>query len=204
MTSSSFNFEKARSYAVERLKRELSPKLTYHSLWHTCDDVVVAAERLAKMEGVDGHDLLLLLTGAYFHDIGFVEQVQDHESASIHIATAVLSEYGYTPQDIAVIQGLIEVTRIPQHPHNLLETILADADLDCLGREDFWVRSRALYDETITLNGGFKGDEWCQIQLGFLKAHHYFTPAAIALRGPTKERHILELTIRQQNGISCS
>src|SRR5512145_434014 len=154
MSSPSFHFEKACSYAVERLKRELSPTLSYHSLWHTCEDVVVAARRLAKMEGVGGHDLLLLLTGAYFHDIGFLEQVHDHESASIQIATTVLSAYGYTPQDIGVIQGLIEVTRIPQRPHNLLETIIADADLDCLGREDFWVRSRALYEETIALNGG--------------------------------------------------
>lgn len=199
-----FDFEKARSYVIERLKRELSPILTYHSLWHTCEDVVVAAGRLAEMEGVKGHDLLLLLTGAYFHDIGFVEQVQDHETASIRIASAVLPEFGYSADDITVIQGLIEVTRIPQRPHTKLETILADADLDCLGREDFWVRSRALYDETVALDGKFKNNDWCEIQLNFLGAHHYFTPSAIALRSKTKERHLSELAMRQRDGLACS
>ncbi|MFZ6027889.1 MAG: phosphohydrolase [Chloroflexota bacterium] len=163
----------------------------------------MAACRLAEMEGVNGHNLLLLLTGAYFHDIGFVEQAQDHETASIRIASAVLPGCGYSPQDVAVVEGLIEVTRIPQRPHTQLETILADADLDCLGREDFWVRSRALYDETIALNGNFKDNDWCEIQLNFLGAHRYFTPSAVALRGKRKERHLEELAMRWRGGLAC-
>jgi predicted metal-dependent HD superfamily phosphohydrolase len=199
-----FDFEQARAYAIERLERELSPKLTYHSLWHTCHDVVVAAKRLADMENIAEHDRLLLLTGAYFHDIGFVEQLNDHETASMRIAAAVLPQFGYTPQHIATVQGLIEVTRIPQCPRNRLEEILADADLDILGREDFWIRSRALYDEIKSMNGNISHAAWCETQLHFLQAHRYFTSSARSLRQAMKEEHINELIQRAQNGCICS
>ena len=43
------DFEAAKKYAIDRLKRELSPLLVYHSLWHTTDDVVLAAIRLADL-----------------------------------------------------------------------------------------------------------------------------------------------------------
>jgi hypothetical protein len=39
---------------------------------------------------------------------------------------------------------LIMVTRLPQTPNSLLEEIIADADLDSLGRADFQVRYEAL------------------------------------------------------------
>src|SRR3989304_3776280 len=77
---SSPDFERARQYALDRLERELSPALVYHSLVHTRDDVGPAAERLADLEGVTGEARLLLLTAAYFHDIGFTLQREDHEA----------------------------------------------------------------------------------------------------------------------------
>ena len=43
------DFKRARQYALERLERELPPTLIYHSLAHTRDDVVPAAERLAAL-----------------------------------------------------------------------------------------------------------------------------------------------------------
>ena len=58
------DIEKVKQYILERLAHELSPALYYHSIAHTRDDVVPAAERLAVMEGVAGEDLLLVLTAA--------------------------------------------------------------------------------------------------------------------------------------------
>jgi uncharacterized protein len=75
------DLERARVYALERLSRELSPRLTYHSLAHSQQDVVPAVERLTLSEGVAGRDLLLLLTAAYFHDVGHVEHL-DRRPAS--------------------------------------------------------------------------------------------------------------------------
>ena len=47
------DFEAAARYALERLDRDLSPKFVYHSSWHTRSDVLPAAERLAKLEGLE-------------------------------------------------------------------------------------------------------------------------------------------------------
>ena len=43
----------------------------YHSVAHT-KDVVKAATRIAKAEGVEGDELTLLLTAAWFHDSGYI------------------------------------------------------------------------------------------------------------------------------------
>jgi uncharacterized protein len=94
------NFQRARHYDLTRLAHELSPALRYHSLAHTRDDVVPAAERLATLEGVDGEALLLVRTAAYYHDLGFVIQRADHEGASAQIAATILPDYGYTPAHI--------------------------------------------------------------------------------------------------------
>ena len=120
------DFERARQYALERLERELPDTLTYHCLAHTRDDVVPAVERLAAPEGVDGEDLLLLRTAAYYHDLGFVEQPVDHEAAAARIASEILPRFGYSPAQICVINGIILATRIPHEAHTHLEEIMAD------------------------------------------------------------------------------
>ena len=76
------NFQHAKQYALHRLERELSPNLLYHGIAHTRDDVVLAVKLLANMEGIHGDSLSLLLTAAWFHDLGFVEQPQYHELIS--------------------------------------------------------------------------------------------------------------------------
>jgi uncharacterized protein len=187
------DFERARQYALERLERELPASLTYHSLAHTRDDVVPAAERLAALEGIDGEDLLLLRTAAYYHDLGFVEQPADHEAAAVRIVSEVLPRLGYSPAQIDVISGIILVTRIPHEPRTHLQEIMADADLDVFGRDDFWPLNRALRAELAGLGQPVTDEEWYAGQLAFLQAHRYFTAGARTLRQELKQRHIEEL-----------
>ena len=188
------DFERAKQYALDRLKRELDPTLSYHSLAHTRDDVLPAAERLAVMEHVDAVSLLLLRTAACYHDIGFVEQRHEHESAGVLIARAILPQFGYGPDQIDAICGMIMATRLPQSPHTLLEAILADADLDSLGRDDFLPRSLALRDELAAFGAPASEEAWYARQLGFLQTHRFFTPAARALRETQKRRNIATVT----------
>jgi uncharacterized protein len=182
--------ERAKQYALERLARDLSPKLFYHSLSHTWNDVAPAVERLAALESVDGEALLLLRTAAYYHDIGFVERRDDHESTGVRIASVVLPGFGYSPDQIASIADMIMATRLPQSPHNLLEQLLADADLDALGREDFMARNQALRAEMAAFGLPSTDRQWYADQLQFLKNHRYWTVAARALRDPQKQLNI--------------
>lgn len=187
------DFDRARAYALRRLQRELSPHMVYHSAWHTESDVVPAAERLAALEGVTGDDLLLLRTAAWYHDIGCVVQRAQHEAIGIGIATTILPYFGYTEAQLKVIAGLIRATRLPQTPQTLLEQILADADLDALGREDYPARQTALRAEWAATVQATSLAEWLQIQITFLSSHRYFTGAARSLREAGKQKHLTEL-----------
>jgi uncharacterized protein len=180
----------AMRYALSRLERELAPELTYHSLWHTVEDVLPAAQRLAVLMGVSPEDAQLLEIGAAYHDIGFVVGRQEHERAGAEIAAQVLPGFGFTSEQVAAVQGMILATRLPQSPRTPLEEILADADLDVLGREDSLARSQALHYE-LAAHGPLMGDtEWYRRQLRFFREHRYFTAAARSLREEGERRNI--------------
>ena len=188
------NFEKAKDYVLERLGNELSPHLTYHCLDHTQDEVVPAATRLAILEKVGFEDRLLLLTAAYFHDLGFIRQRQGHEAISIQFAEQALPEFGYSKANIALIRGIIQATCLPQSPTTLLEKIMADADMDDLGAENFWERSEDLRKEFAYFGTDYTDIDWYTYQLRLMEAHKYFTASERALRNPAKQEHMQELS----------
>lgn len=184
------DFEGAKAYALNRLERELPDYLLYHSLIHTRDDVVPAVERIAEKEGVTGEALTLLLTAAYFHDIGFTEGPTDHEETGVRIASEVLPRFGYAPEQIETVSAIIMATKLPQGPRTRLEEILADADLDVLGRDDFLTRNKLLRDELAALGKPTTDAAWYSGQLRLLKTHRYFTAAARSLRGMKKQENL--------------
>jgi len=143
---------------------------------------------------VNGHSLPLLRTAAYYHDLGFVERSDGHEAISARLAAEVLPRFGYTPAQVEVIRGIILATRYPFEPHTHLESIIVDADLDVLGRDDFWPRNHALRAEREALAGQrSKDEEWYGGQLAFMHAHRYFTASAQNLRQAHKQRHVDEM-----------
>ena len=187
------SFERARKYAEHRLERELSPKLLYHGIVHTREEVVPAVETLAKMEDIPGESLHLLLTAAWFHDIGFAKQADKHEAIGAQIAEEVLPSFGYTEDQVEIIRKAILASTLPQSPRNLLEEILVDADLDVLGRGDFMQRNEDLRRELAYLGKEFTDEEWYAGQLKFVEGHRYFTPSARALRDTQKYLNISKL-----------
>jgi len=193
---SKVDIEQACAYALGRLAHELSPNLHFHSLTHTRDDVVPAALRLAAQLDIDSRDTQLLRTAACYHDIGFIERRDGHEDVSARIAAVTLPHFGYSPEQVACVIGMIMATKLPQKPTNLLEQIMADADLDSLGRADFFIRNQALRDELAAFDHVVSDALWYRAQLKFLRSHHYWTAEAASLRGPTKKQHIHELIRR--------
>ncbi|NTU79548.1 MAG: HD domain-containing protein [Chloroflexales bacterium] len=198
------DFEQARRYALRRLERELDPALCYHSIAHTRDEVVPAAERLAALEGFGGEDLMLLRTAAYFHDIGFVECRAGHEATGVRIVEAALPGFGYAPDQVAAIGQLILATRLPQRPITPLAAILADSDLDMLGREDFLLLNRMLRTELDAFGAAVSDAQWYRQQANFVRSHHYWTASARRLRDDGKGRNLraLEALLAVAEGIS--
>ncbi len=182
-------FQKAKSFINGRLRKELPRHLSYHSVAHV-KDVYTAAERLAKAEGVKGEELTLLLTAVMYHDCGFMIQSREHEKIGCDIARESLPGFDYSPEQIERICGMIMATRIPQEPKNLLERIIADADLDYLGRDDFWAIGNKLFTELQMYGIIQTEDEWNALQVKFLEQHHYFTDTAIATRKGRKDQYV--------------
>lgn len=187
------NFEQAIRYAEDRLEHELSPQLLYHGIAHTRAEVVPAVETLAVMEGIGGTSFYLLLTAAWFHDLGFVEQPLYHELISARIAVQVLPSFAYNEEEIEIVRWAILATALPQAPNNLLEEILVDADLDVLGRTDFMQRNGDLRHELALLGKEFTDEQWYTSQLNFIEGHTYFTASAHSLRDAQKLLNIAEL-----------
>lgn len=192
------DYDGARAYVWRRLKQGLAPSLTYHNLGHTFDDVLPAAERLAKLEGVEGQDLLLLRTAALFHDFGYLYLAAGHEEAGIHSAQDLLPLFGYSDAQIETIAGIIRATRLPQSPATLLEQIMADADLDVMGRDDFWPRNSDLRKEVEGRVGPISDLDWYTNQANFIGQHSYFTRAARLLRSAEEALRLEEMRQRLQ------
>ena len=74
-----------------------------------------------------------------------------------------------------------------------LTRALADADLDSLGRTDFFELSQALYQESLTMGVRITPVEWLRGQRQFLRAHAYFTMTSQRVREPIKQRNISKL-----------
>lgn len=181
--------ERLTESVLTRLKNELSPKLTYHSFAHTTD-VLLASKEIAVQEKLSDYEIKLLTSAVLFHDIGFIYQSHEHERKSCEIAKEMLPDYGYTPEEIEIICGMIMATKIPQEAHTKLQEIICDADLDYLGREDFWEIGNALYKELLSFNIVSNEYDWNLIQKNFLDNHKYFTDFSNTNRAPQKLKHI--------------
>jgi uncharacterized protein len=159
-------------------------------VWHTRDEVVSACERLGKLEGIDDMAMMLVKTAAWFHDLGFVLRYTNNEIVAAEMAGDVLPSMGYTAKQVESIQGMIMATRLPQTTHTHLEQIVADGDLDVLGRDDFMPRNQALRDELLAEGTVFTDAQWYSSQLKFVRSHHYFTACARKLRDARKRENI--------------
>jgi predicted metal-dependent HD superfamily phosphohydrolase len=190
------DYPRAIAYSLHRLETKLSPNLFYHSYWHTREDVMVAARRLSLLSDLQGEDLQLLEVAAAYHDIGYLHTEVDHELAGIEITSQVLPSFGFTPAQVSRVNNMILATRLPQSPTDIVEAILADADLDVLGREDFFERSELLRQEHAALGRLIPTREWAESQLRFISQHVYFTQAARDLRQMTKLANIAALEAR--------
>jgi uncharacterized protein len=187
------NFPGAEKYIIEKLREGLPGYLKYHDLNHTLG-VLDAATAIATEEQITSVDeMLLLKTAALYHDCGFLNVYDHHEEAGARIASEVLPSFGYSANQINMITRMIIATMLPQQPTTHLERILCDADLDHLGREDFYTIGHGLYEEWIAIGRIHTEEEWNNIQINFLEKHTYWTKTSQMRRGPLKDRHLQQL-----------
>jgi predicted metal-dependent HD superfamily phosphohydrolase len=102
----------------------------------------------------------------------------------------MMPRFGYSPIQIQRVKVIIMATKLPQSPQNFLGELMADADLDVLGRDDFFISTLKLRAELEAYGRPTTLKEWYTTQLNFLESHTYFTTVANALRQDQKKKNI--------------
>ncbi len=180
-------YERLKDHILDRLKNELPENLYYHGVHHTLD-VLNAIERIGKSEGVSQEEQLMLNTAALFHDAGYLYTYDHNEELAIKMAKKILPDYGYTPNQIKIISGIIRTTKVRSLPKTRLQEIMNDADYDYLGGKDYETIVETLYKEMCEQKQKISRKEWVLLQIRFLEKHKYFTESA----GKTREKSKLQ------------
>jgi len=181
--------EEIQQKALKMLREKLPTDLDYHNYEHTLD-VLRAAERIAADENTSSEDMEILKTAAVLHDSGYINTRHEHEEESCRIAEKLLSSHGIEQDWIDKVCEIIRATKVPHDPKNKLSQIMCDADLDYLGREDFFPISNTVFKE-FKKHGIVKDEaEWNKLQIRFFESHKYFTATSVRLRKQKKMEHL--------------
>ncbi len=186
------NFKEVEQHIVSILKRDLPNNLYYHGLHHTMD-VLRSAELIGRQEKLTEAEMLLLKVAVLYHDAGFIKVYRNHEEVACEMAKVDLPGFGFNEIEVETICGMIRATKIPQNPQNKLEYIIADADLEYLGTDDFERIGKTLFEEIKIYLDVESERQWNIIQMNFLKGHRYHTNFCKKHRETEKQKHLKEI-----------
>ena len=186
--------EKVKLYVIGFFSEQTNNSIVYHNQQHT-EDVVKAVSLLAEHYRLNDHDVFIVLTAAWFHDVGYYNgAVAGHEQRGADLATTFLQQQEVDQATINEVQKCILATVMPQKPNGLLEQIICDADLSNLGTEGFSKKNKLLRKETeLRENRHISKEEWRKGTIVFLEKHYYHTDYAKQLFDETRLRNIERL-----------
>jgi uncharacterized protein len=189
--------KKVDQYIRSLFRDELPVGIKYHDADHTLHPskgVVAAANSIAVSENISEHDRELLIAAAYFHDTGYIREYEKNEPIAARMAGRILKLIGYKPKEVEIIQNMILATDLAREPQTHAEKILCDADLDHLGRKDFFKMDGKLREGRRTRGIDVSDDvEWYKGTLEVVKNHQYYTQSQKALREKEKQNNIKKL-----------
>ena len=190
-------------YIRELFRDELPGAIKFHDADHTLHPtkgVVAAANRIAISEDISEHDRELLIAAAYFHDTGYIREYDKNEPIAARMAGRILKLIGYKPNEIKKVQKMILSTDLEREPKTHVEKILCDADLDNLGRDDFFEMDGKLRDGRRIRGLDVSDDaKWYRGTLNLMKKHHYYTESQKKLREKGKQKNIERLLNKLEN-----
>ncbi len=165
--------------------------LTYHTISHIID-VANVCDHYIEFYTIDKAIADLIRISAIGHDIGYLKTPVDHEEIGI-IEIRPFLEPLLNARELELVFSMIRATKVPQNPKSFYEEVIADADLDYLGRKDYDVLSDGLYKEFLHYNVVSNEMDWLNIQINFLENHSYHTTFAKENRSHLKLEKLNEL-----------
>ena len=165
---------------LDRLRSELDASLAYHRPAHT-EDVIQQALKLAQLDALDAHSMLLIAVAAAFHDAGFLMTRSGHESISADMATsAMVGDKRFSQADIDLVADMIMDTQVYQtgavhRPNTSLSAWLLDADLANFGRDDFFEQF-----QLVALENNIEPERLVTTTIDLMDRHTWQSPAGAA------------------------
>jgi uncharacterized protein len=183
------------NFVQELISNSVAATYPYHNFNHTLY-VYDKTIEIAAHEKCSASDVRLLKAAALWHDTGYINIYYGHEEESCVLAKKQLPDFGFTKDEIYVICGMIMATKIPQTPHNLLEQIIADADLEYLGTDEAPVQAQQLFEELKILNPYLHEELWNRTQIFFIEHHSFFTSYCRQHREAVKHSYLNGLKMK--------
>jgi predicted metal-dependent HD superfamily phosphohydrolase len=190
---------KTEKYVFSLLTRELGSDYLYHNLSHT-QRVVNAIKELIVGENISEVDANVLLLSAWFHDTGYIKGAENHEEASVRIATNFLEEYNIDDSIINNVSRIIRATKMGAEADDILEKVMRDADCAHLGNKGFPDVSDLLKEEVNLVDDkNYSDSEWIQENIQFLaNKHNYHTCYAQENWQQGKDKNLAQLFKQQK------
>lgn len=180
----------SEDYVKNLFKDRLSSAYTYHNLEHTIQ-VVDKIKILAKEENVGPEDTENLILAGWFHDLGYVDDADNHEEESRKIASDFLKQHRFPEERIAKIGELILATDKFYKPKNHLEEIIKDADMYHLASDDYFRICENLRQEIKEVHHQkFSKLQWAELNITFFAKHQFYTKFAKENWQPEKEKNV--------------
>lgn len=174
-------------------KEKATGNNVYHDSTHT-QKVVEMAKVIGKAEGLNEEELEIVTIAAWFHDVGYFSDPENHEEESCREAEYFLVKKDYPPHKIDQVKKCILATRMPHKPGSLIEEVLCDADLHHLGLNDFSDRNELYRIELEKTTGkSFNEYQWLQNNADFLLEHKFFTKYALKNFEEQKNENLIEI-----------
>ena len=185
--------EEVELYIKKFYEERISPEYVYHNFEHI-REVVDAINQIAAGYDLTEKELEILRLAAWFHDTGYDDGPDQHEERSCQHATAFLRSVDYPEEDLKQVLEVILATRVPYRPANLLQEIMCDADMSHLGNKTYWDRcGRVRQELNLTQKRLMSEPEWVELELNFVRNHHYDTEVAQMMYEDRKQKHIRQL-----------
>ena len=182
--------QEAGNYVASFLTDNLPDPIEFHTIDHA-RWVVESSEIIGAKSGMSDDQLNVVKLAAWFHDIGYAVDPENHEEEGARIAAEFLTSKGIDPTIIEQVTNSIQATCIPQQPEDLVARVLCDADLKLLSEDDYLERIESMRRERSNLSGEkISKRKFHAISVKFFQKHEYMTDYGKKELKPKKEKNL--------------
>lgn len=183
--------DEAKLFVIDFFEKNKSEKLSFHAIDHTMS-VVGQAELIGIHEKLNETELQAVIIASWFHDVGYLVQLNNHEEASISIVRSFFETHPASPEIIELVVCCIEATKRQTEPASLVEKVILDADVSHLGFENFISLSKKLKKEfSLCQEREIAALEYWSDTFRFMNSHVFYTSYGQQVYSPVKEQNKL-------------